>query len=557
MLSARTGLPGHIVYNRVRNAIEMVEMKMGNVFAADALRLAALRKALGCEAPDNEPDFPSSLEDMSFDAGTLDVAFTDAHAVRAIELNVKQITLAAQKVIKGALADGAWRSLASISLIGHQLLESTAVDIIEATKSRGCGFFGGSKEVSLEGTILQPADTKLIAATLLAPVPLHSLELQGCELGPDALRAMAKGLSSHTSLKRMYLNGNPLGNGGAIALADGLKGNRSVELCHFEYCDVGGPGAKAIGEMLAVNTTLTDVSLPMTDTFMPHWNAGSGNEFDAEGVTALAKGVLASKSLKTFGSSPMVWLRIEWGAGDLPPAAELLAHPCMSVSRVFGAEEDGAKHKTPQAILDAETAAVEAQRRAGGEGGGAPVVLRRLIGVPGEAIVHDVPAQKISFFPFTTVGADEAVATSGVYYYELTLTDSSSMMAQWGFASTAMEIGIDTQHCDGVGDDAGSWGVDGLRQFKFHDGTDRWEGEWADNDVIGLAVNVDAGMIAASKNGDWAAPGHGVVFADEKIKAGVYPAFSASTGDVPYRMAAPFRHAPPPAELWAEAAAGA
>ena len=35
MLSARAGLPGHAIYNRVRNASEIVEYKMGGTFASE------------------------------------------------------------------------------------------------------------------------------------------------------------------------------------------------------------------------------------------------------------------------------------------------------------------------------------------------------------------------------------------------------------------------------------------------------------------------------------------------------------------------------------------
>ena len=48
--------------------------------------------------------------------------------VERIELKSKQIPSTAQSVLCGALADGAWSNLKAISLIGHQLLESTADD---------------------------------------------------------------------------------------------------------------------------------------------------------------------------------------------------------------------------------------------------------------------------------------------------------------------------------------------------------------------------------------------------------------------------------------------
>jgi len=54
----------------------------------------------------------------------------------------------------------------------------------------------------------------------------------------------------------------------------------------------------------------------------------------------------------------------------------------------------------------------------------------------------------------------------------------------------------------GVGDNAKSWAVDGARRMKWHDGeTKKWDCLWKDGAVIGLAANVDTGMIAVSVDG--------------------------------------------------------
>ena len=47
MLMARKALPGHAVYNRVRNATELLECKLGAAVAGDALALAWLHEATG------------------------------------------------------------------------------------------------------------------------------------------------------------------------------------------------------------------------------------------------------------------------------------------------------------------------------------------------------------------------------------------------------------------------------------------------------------------------------------------------------------------------------
>tara|TARA_B100000795_G_scaffold37356_1_gene24606 strand:+ start:862 stop:1638 length:777 start_codon:yes stop_codon:yes gene_type:complete len=253
----------------------------------------------------------------------MQVFFTATDKVERIELKSKQIPSTAQSVLCGALADGAWSNLKAISLIGHQLLESTADAIIEATKTRErCGFFGADTKVKLDATILQPADIKLMASTLTSGVELRSLslqvctvhrvlahahnacmgrvhgvgimcawhrrslKLQGCELGPAAMEALSAGLAQHTSLAEIDLNGNPLGNGGAVALAAGLSKNKSVKVITMEYCDVGDEGAAAMGAMLEVNECLANVSMPMTSSFAPHWMKGDGNDFH-DGSVAL------------------------------------------------------------------------------------------------------------------------------------------------------------------------------------------------------------------------------------------------------------------------------
>ena len=67
---------------------------------------------------------------------------------------------------------------------------------------------------------------------------------------------------------------------------------------------------------------------------------------------------------------------------------------------------------------------------------------------------------------------------------------------------------------------------------------------------FGLAANVDAGKLAVSKNGSWTDTGCGVVFEDEKIKAGVYVALSAQEGTLRYRFVTPFHIGPPPPGVW-------
>merc|ERR1711974_495045 len=96
---------------------------------------------------------------------------------------------------------------------------------------------------------------------------------------------------------------------------------------------------------------------------------------------------------------------------------------------------------------------------------------------------------------------------------------------------------------DAVGDDTESWGVDGMLKRLRHcddndddaddDDDDEWGCSWTQGDTIGLAANMELGKIAISKNGDWMEAPCGVVFHDEKIKAGVFPCFTCKTCKAP------------------------
>ena len=88
------------------------------------------------------------------------------------------------------------------------------------------------------------------------------------------MEALSAGFAQNTTLAEIDLNGNPLGNGGAVALAAGLRKNKSVKVITITYCDVGDEGAAAMGAMLEVNECLADVSMPMTNSFAPHWMKG-------------------------------------------------------------------------------------------------------------------------------------------------------------------------------------------------------------------------------------------------------------------------------------------
>jgi len=145
------------------------------------------------------------------------------------------------------------------------------------------------------------------------------------------------------------------------------------------------------------------------------------------------------------------------------------------------------------------------------------------------------------------------VATSGTIYYELEVV-SSQGIPQIGFATSSFEA-CDSPTGEGVGDDKCSWGFDGTRACAWNNGDKPWGGQWAVGDVIGFAANIDAGKIAVSKNGVWTEAPQGVFFEDDLIKSGVYACITGGHGyKVRYNLDGashgPFKHSPPPSEVW-------
>merc|ERR1712157_80839 len=81
---------------------------------------------------------------------------------------------------------------------------------------------------------------------------------------------------------------------------------------------------------------------------------------------------------------------------------------------------------------------------------------------------------------------------------------------------------------------------------------------WEVGDIIGFAVNVDAGKIAISKNGDWSKEaGCGVVFENHSLKeivgksSGIHPGLTGSGLKVRLNVQEKdFRFSKPSEEVW-------
>ena len=202
-----------------------------------------------------------------------------------------------------------------------------------------------------------------------------------------------------------------------------------------------------------------------------------------------------------------------------------------------------------KAVAEKEKENAEAQRLAG------DVVVLRLSGEPIN-VKHDITAKTVKFKGVSTVGAPEALVTSGVVYYEFEVLSMDGGAPQIGFA---LKDGLELSYTHlgvGCGNNDTSWALDGARHAKLFDGkTAKWPCRWATGDVIGLAANVDVGKIAVSKNGNWSEEACGVVFEDGKIKEGVYCCFSGAGYSLRYAFK-DFKYTVPSPDVWRGKASG-
>jgi len=104
-----------------------------------------------------------------------------------------------------------------------------------------------------------------------------------------------------------------------------------------------------------------------------------------------------------------------------------------------------------------------------------------------------------------TAGAKAQMRRSGRFYHEVRLGEDFEDFFD-------PQLGWLTEHfterdydANGVGDDRHGWAADGVRGARWHDGpTDaRWPRAWRGGDIIGLAVDIEAGQMRFSLNGEW------------------------------------------------------
>ena len=181
-------------------------------------------------------------------------------------------------------------------------------------------------------------------------------------------------------------------------------------------------------------------------------------------------------------------------------------------------------------------------------------ILLRLAGRP-QHVHHDVATKTISFDSFCTAGAPNLLTTKGVLYYELEVLKNGHCTL-FGFAKKDGIVLSNESISTGTGGNGTSWSVDALRAKKWHDLRDEeWAGSWKVGTVLGFAANIDKGMIAISKDGDWSSQdGFGVVFTDASIQEGVFPCLTGKASELKYCLdKGSFKYEPPSYAIWKQA----
>ena len=147
------------------------------------------------------------------------------------------------------------------------------------------------------------------------------------------------------------------------------------------------------------------------------------------------------------------------------------------------------------------------------------------------------------FGNFNTFKADVKLLAAK-FYYELDIKHIQGI-AQFGWATEGFESSTEYTG-EGVGDNAFSWGFDGVRVSKWGDGSDSAFGvKWQEGDVLGLACDMVNKTVSFSVNGSFEPP-LGVAF-DTIVADSIAPAFSAQIGCkvVANFGQLPLKHAPP------------
>lgn len=149
----------------------------------------------------------------------------------------------------------------------------------------------------------------------------------------------------------------------------------------------------------------------------------------------------------------------------------------------------------------------------------------------------------LQFDNFNTFVADVQLK-NGKFYYEVEILKLSNI-AQIGWHTLGFPASERGQGM-GVGDDAYSWGFDGVRQLRWGNGDTPFGSTWSQGDILGCAADLQTKTISFSVNGSFAEP-NGTAFSDIVMASDwIAPALSANEDT--YRVnfgQLPFKFAPP------------
>lgn len=166
--------------------------------------------------------------------------------------------------------------------------------------------------------------------------------------------------------------------------------------------------------------------------------------------------------------------------------------------------------------------------------------------VSGQACIseHDMMVEGLVGGGFASVGAPDCLVSTGRWYYEATLHSNGCI--QIGWADVAFSGSADRG--DGVGDGSHSWAYDGWRQQKWHGQSSPWGSKWKQGDVVGCAIDADAGTVIFTLNGKMGSANMGTAFRAIKFARGVYPCASFNRRErLQFNLGgSPFKHSPPP-----------
>ena len=236
-----------------------------------------------------------------------------------------------------------------------------------------------------------------------------------------------------------------------------------------------------------------------------------------------------------------------WGEEDMARGKAEAKAKAADAAAAAAAKEDAALAVQKEMVDGGELGAVVERLR--GERGVTEVTVW---GCPAGCPVHEVEWTRA----FTTVGAPGCAVPAGAKrYFEVTVRATGDGIPQFGWATAAFAR-HDRATGEGVGDDAHSWGVDGVRGAAWSGGGAKWEGapDWGDGTVVGFAADLSGdggGALCFSVDGTYVGKGGAgdALFEGAGVAAGLFPALTAQGN--PFKITlnlggAPFKHGPPP-----------